>query len=348
MSQARQKLKASVFVDLNRRLLTRLEALRPPPRWRGLRLVAADSTTLRLPNWLENTEAFGLQWDSSGQFFVLARGLGLFAAASRLMLHATLAPFATSERALLVGLLQHLAPDDLLLLDRGFHAVWLFALFQQRGLPFLARIDQCGWPEVVAFLRSGEPERVIHRPVSGHSRGKARHAGAELSLTTVSFRLIRVVLPNGHLEVLATSLTDAATYPAAEFCALYHARWTIEEDFKVLKHRLRVEQFTGELPESIRQDFYAKLLLANLANALAESAHAHLPEPKAARYRPNLTYILNFLGSHLAAWLLLQCTPDLILKALTLFSKTLELLRPGRSAPRSASRVNPRPRRAYK
>jgi len=333
---------------LNQRLLARLEALRPSPRWRGFRLVAADSTTLRLPRWLENTEAFGCQYDASGEYFVLARGLGLFASASRLMLHATLAPYASSERSLLVSLLGYLTGTDLLLLDRGFPAVWLFAWLQQRGLPFLARIDQCGWPEVVAFVRSTDPERVIHRRVSAHSRRRAKANGVELTVTTVSFRLIRVLLPSGQTEVLATSLTDPIAHPAAEFDALYHARWTIEEDFKVLKHRLMVEQFTGELPESIRQDFHAKQLLANLACALADSAHAALPAAKAARYRPNLTYILNFLKDHLASWLLVQCTAECLRKALTLFSKTLELVRPGRKAPRPASRVHPRPRRAYK
>ncbi|MGY6214397.1 transposase domain-containing protein [Methylolobus aquaticus] len=51
LSQARQKLKATVFEALNERLLCSLAALQPEPRWQGLRLVATDSTTLRLPNW---------------------------------------------------------------------------------------------------------------------------------------------------------------------------------------------------------------------------------------------------------------------------------------------------------
>ncbi|RYU57200.1 hypothetical protein EWI61_13620 [Methylolobus aquaticus] len=72
------------------------------------------------------------------------------------------------------------------------------------------------------------------------------------------------------------------------FADLYHARWTIEEAFKLLKHRLHLEQFTGELPESIRQDFHAKVFTANLAQALARTTQEALPEEKAQRYRPNL------------------------------------------------------------
>ena len=64
----------------------------------------------------------------------------------------------------------------------------------------------------------------------------------------VKVRLVRVVLPSGRIEVLATSLLDSAAYPSESFAALYKSRWKIEEAFKTLKHRLHLEGFTGELP----------------------------------------------------------------------------------------------------
>jgi hypothetical protein len=91
-----------------------LNALLPEPRWRGLRWVAADSTTLRLPPWLENQAEFGVQTDSAGKAYVLARTLELFACASKLMLKTAIGRFDTSERVLLVPLLPQLGRDDLL------------------------------------------------------------------------------------------------------------------------------------------------------------------------------------------------------------------------------------------
>lgn len=84
---------------------------------------------------------------------------------------------------------------------------------------------------------------------------------------------------------------------------------TLEESFKVLKHRLNVEQFSGELPEAIRQDFHAKLFTANLAEALARSAYDTLPEDKAQRYDPNVTYVLNSLKTRLFCWLTQRVSP---------------------------------------
>lgn len=348
LSQARQKLKASAFEALNDRLLLALDTFMPEPRWRGLRLVATDSTTLRLPPWPENQAEFGVQADTSGQPYVLARALGLFATSSRRTLKAVLGRFDNAERALLIQLVPHLAQDDLLVMDRGFPALWLFSFLQQRGIPFLARLDGNAWPDVETLLRSGQRETVLTRTVTDAMRRQAQTAGVELFDPTVSFRLIKVLLPNGAIQVLATSLTDSHAFPAPDFAELYHQRWGIEEAFKLLKHRLMVEQFSGELPEAIRQDFHAKVFTANLAQALATSSHDSLPEEQKARYFPNVAYILDSLKNRLFGWLIQRVPPDEVLTLLDLYANTLERKRSGRSAPRPKSRLSPKPRRQYK
>jgi hypothetical protein len=348
VSQARQKLKATAFEALNDSLVGLLNGLLPEPRWRGLRLVATDSTTLRLPPWLENQAEFGVQTDSAGQPYVLGRALGLFACASKLMLKTAIGRFDMAERALLVPLLPQLGRDDLLIMDRGFPAVWLFTLLQQRQLPFLARMDGNQWPVVERFLRSGLAETVIQQTVSAHARRQAQAVGMTLVDKTLTLRLIKVVLATGQIEVLATSLMDAQAYPASAFAALYHARWHIEEAFKVLKHRLYLEHFTGELPESIRQDIHAKIFTANLAEALAREAYDSLPAEKAARYFPNVSYILQSLKTRLFAWLIQRVPHDQVLELIALYARTLERKRPDRKAPRPKNRITPKPRRQYR
>lgn len=341
LSQARQKLKASAFEALNQRLLGSLEAFWPEPRWRGLRPVAADGTCLRLPDWPENRAEFGIQEGQGGQPFVMARALGLFSVGAGRMLKATLAHYEAAEAALLVRLLPTLVEHDLLILDRGFPSTWLFALLRQLRRHFLARIDGAQWPEVQAFAASGLAEQRVERPVGRDARRHAQALGLELPEGSLCFRLVRVELPDGTVEILATSLLDTETYPAAEFADLYHGRWNLEEAIKLIKHRLNIEQFSGELPESIRQDFHAKILTANLAWAFAHSAKDTLPPKKAARYRPNLAYVLAQLRLRLFCWLLKRASPDDVIAILELVGKTLELKRP-----KSPSR--PKPRRQYK
>ena len=278
----------------------------------------------------------------------MARALGLFATPSKLMIETVLGRFDDAERTLRAQLLPHLASDDLLIMDRGFPAVWLFTLLQQRPLPFLARMDGNQWPAVESFLRSSLSETVITQPVSASVRRQAQAVGMTLTAKTLTFRLIKVVLSTGHIEVLATSLIDAHAYPAQAFAELYHARWHIEEAFKVLKHKLYLEQFTGELPESIRQDVHAKIFTANLAEALAREAYDTLPDNKAARYYPNVTYILNSLKTRLFSWLIQRAPHDQVLELIALYARTLERKRPDRTTPKPKNRISPRPRRQYR
>ena len=142
-------------------------------------------------------------------------------------------------------------------------------------------------------------------------RRHARALGVELPHKDIRFRLVRVELPGGGVEILATSLLDAEACPAAGFAEVCHGRWGIEEAIKLVKHRLNIEQFSGELPGSVRQDFHAKLLTASLAWALAHSARETLPPAKAARYQPNLAYVLARLRLRLFVWLLNRASPPL-------------------------------------
>lgn len=347
VSQARQKLKASAFEALNAQLLTALEHHWPEPRWQGLRLVAADATTLRLPNTPDNQAEFGAQTDPVGQTFVAAKVLGLYSTVSGRMLKTVLAGYRSAERALLMPVLAQLNVDDLLILDRGYPAAWLFAAFGQCNRHFLSRIDGAQWPEVQAFAQGEAVEQIVTRPVTAESQRSARALGIEGLPDTVTYRLIRVRQPNGKQQLLATSLLDSQRYPAHDFAELYHQRWGIEEAFKVLKHRLMIEQFSGESPEAIRQDVHAKTFTANLAKAMTYPVEQETPGQEAGkRYRPNLTYALARLRYRLFGWLLQKIEPDQVLALLDLIARTQERQRPGRSSLRH--KTQPKPRRQYK
>jgi hypothetical protein len=81
---------------------------------------------------------------------------------------------------------------------------------------------------------------------------------------------------------------------------------------------------------------------------LAREAYDSLPDDKAARYYPHVTYILNSLKTRLLGWLIQRVPHDQILSLIELYAKTLEPKRPDRKAPRPKNRLNPKPRRQYR
>ena len=238
LCQARKKLKPSAFSALCALWVRQWLAVAGEQLWHGWRVVAVDGSCLRVPSWRETQDAYGCG-PCKDYSVVMARLVGLFAVASKQMLHVQIGGYDKGERGLLVRCLHALSSTDLVVMDRGYPAWWLFALFSQKGLAFCARLDCCGCAstEVAEFLRSGKPEVIIRRRLAAKAVAQLVEAGGlrEQGLT-VHVRLLRVVLPNGRIEVLATSLLDMLVYPAQAFAALYGSRWRIEEAFDCLSY----------------------------------------------------------------------------------------------------------------
>lgn len=115
-AQTRAKLSPSAIPGLNDWLIARAEQDRFVPHWRGLRLVAADASTVR----------FGLRASHVKRAAPADQILfGLFLPGPDLMLAATLHNVhECGERQFLFGHLDRPSPDDLLLVDRGYPCRW--------------------------------------------------------------------------------------------------------------------------------------------------------------------------------------------------------------------------------
>jgi hypothetical protein len=309
----------------------------PFERWCGLRVVAADGTCLRLPSWPENVNAYGLGPQGDGSV-VMTRCVALFATATRQILGITVGRYDVGERDLLLASLDALKADDVLVLDRGYPAWWLIAALQAMGKSFCARVEGCSWPQVEKFVKSTQSDTIIERKLDVQTRKKLAALGLAVKpvmLTRV--RLVKVVLPNGRLEVLITSLVDGQRFPAEMFGPLYRSRWGVEEAFKSLKHHLDLEGFSGELPQSIEQEIHAKALMYNITQAICSEATERLEETHKAKCQVNHAYALKHASRVIACWL--RGVPEelaaMVEGVITAITKTLERRRAGRSFPRS-------------
>ncbi len=73
----------------------------------------------------------------------------------------------------------------------------------------------------------------------------------------------------GKVQILFTSLVDTRCYPIKIFADLYHSRWVVEENYKAVKCRMVLGNFTGKSPLSVYQDFHAKIFAKNLVAVIA-------------------------------------------------------------------------------
>lgn len=296
LSKARKKISEKAFIELCRELVRHIESSPDILRWNGFRLLALDGTQLRLPDVLEIVDHFGCHAECP-----MARVSQLYDPLNRLTVSAVITKNSESEREHAHQLMLDLMPGDLVIMDRGYPAIWLFRLIESLGAHFCVRMPG-NWKEVRKFIESDKKDCIV----SIDPTQTAIRECTDMGMNTGPFRLrlLKIGLSSGETEVLATSLTDFSLYKYDEFAGLYHLRWGIEEDYKIMKCRIEIENFSGKSVLSILQDFYSAVFTKNLTAFLSQNAIRTLLKigiKKKYRHSINFRYALSKVRSEFAS-----------------------------------------------
>jgi Transposase DDE domain len=292
-TQARAKLRASAFEELNRDCVLPLvygpEAAPRCQRWHGHRLLGLDGSAVRLPYSASLAQSFQVLAVHNGHGpvgprYCAGRLSVLYDLLNHVGLDGRLVSAAVGELSLAEEQLVHLEPGDVVLMDRGYTGYRLLAQMRQRGADFVSRCSRASFFTAQGlFAQNRAGQSVVTRLwADARDRAQFRKLGLPLQL---SVRFITLRLPDGQLEVLVTSLVDEPAYPTAELGLLYGRRWGQETYHFLLKSRLDLENWSGQTPAAVEQDFAATVLLANLESLLSRPAAAVLAE-RSADHQP--------------------------------------------------------------
>jgi hypothetical protein len=344
-SQARQKLKPELFVHLNTQVLTHFYAVEPDPpplqTWKGRRLLGLDGSYLNLPDTPATRRHFSVQQTPSGER-VQALACGLYDLLNQVGLKAHLGKKRAEKYFLFEQGLAATQEGDVLVCDRLFADYSVMAFCWKHDRDFVIRLPRKSFAAANAFWQSDQPEQMITlRVPASQKRFVQQHQLEE----TLQVRLVRVVLDNGEIEVLATRLRDPEGYPAAEFKAVYGWRWGVETYWDRLKNLFEVERFSGPSVRVIQQDFYGMIFLATLQSVLSHSDQAELQQASQAnRYPQQVNHSVSYaalLDSVVELLLDPHQNAEQTLQALHhLFQTNPTLRRPGRKFPRKQLRAS--------
>jgi hypothetical protein len=336
--KARKKLKSEAFTKLNMEAINYFYDHFGPKKWFGFTLLAIDGSTVKIPRTSEVENHFGVWSANSQNPCPLARISQMFDVLNKITVDAIISPKAIGERELCESHFLKLMPTDLVLLDRGYPAYWLFNLILSWGGNFCARVQVDKWIPIKKFFQSGKMQKIIYLKAPASSIAKCRELGLEP--LDLKLRLIRIELENGETEILITSLVDTEKYPREIFFDLYHHRWPIEEDYKVMKCRIEIENFTGKSVLSVYQDFHARIFSKNLTAMLAFPTRQVIEqndEDKLHQYQLNFTQTVSKMKDTIVLLFNrpLDVVKNLISALHDLFVKTVEPVRPNRKFPRN-------------
>ena len=340
-TKARAKLNPWGFKRLNEVAVTTFYQDAPYHKWKNKRILAVDGTRLALPNHSSIIKEFGQQefGPNADSKRSLAIGSVLYDCLNQICIDSDLAPYQSSERDLLMNHLEYIKEGDLLLLDRGYPCFWLLFLLTAKKIDFCVRLKEDWWLTVKDFTESNENERIVHFSLPKKDKSKLDQY-PEYQNISLPFRLIKVVLDTGEVEILCSSLLDTAEYKNDVFKELYHFRWNEEEAYKLLKSRIEVERFSGKTALSVKQDFHAKILLMTLTAAFAHPIEQKVKEEFKADEKRKFNQKINRTNALATARnsLINLFLKEIIQKTLIAYDNivfnTREIIRLGRSVPR--------------
>lgn len=339
---ARHKLKPEVFTHLNR-IVTRFFYAEADDvrRWRGHRMLSADATFLNLPDTAETRARYSLQTNQhAGAECVQALCSVLYDVLNDLGLALALTKRQGETSLLLTDLWKTTQPDDVVILDRAYADYRLLAQAVAHRRHLVVRLPRGRFSACEAFWTSDQAEQQIELacPSTADTRAYVKEHGLA---TTLTLRLVRVILPNGETEVLLTTLLDRKRYPASAFKQVYGWRWHEETFFNRFKNIFEVERFSGASPLAIEQDVRGVLLLANLESVLRQPDNVALQAEAQARETktlPQVNRAVSYvaLQERLIALLTSHRSHEEVLAELHhLFRTNPTRLRPDRQVPRT-------------
>lgn len=337
--QQRVKLKPEAFVELNEVLTDDFYTDNEFATHYGMRLLCIDGSTLELPSSEEIIQTFGV--NNEDNMIPMTRISTMYDPLNNIIISGKIEANTCDEYTLAVMMLGNIKENDLVVLDRGYGARWLFYLLQQRKAHYVVRVQRNFGHDVDSFWDTNETERIVEvLELPKKSRRKLKRMG--LDFKPFKFRLVKIVLSTGETEVLATSLLDSEKFDLKFLKETYELRWGIEVNYDHLKNHIELGNFTGYSVQVVRQDFFANILLANIQALLIRDAQEEMNKKNEDKelkyeYKINKNLSLGFLKERVVD-ILLSNKPDYFEELKELFQIEPVPIRKGRKFPRDRQR----------
>jgi hypothetical protein len=327
LSQARLKLSHTAFIELlEKAVIEVIYGDGDYERFRGHRLLALDGSSLRLPNTAETRERFGYVTHLNGNSEscggqVEAKMSVLYDVLNEIPLLGKLDQGRANDLSSSREHLELLGENDLLLADRGYTSYRFFSDIRARNAHFVVRCKSNSFRKqhkLAADDAHGDTTVKLPKP-----RGESSQTPDSLTV-----RFVQLQLPDGQIEVLATSLVNKKKYPRKIFRKLYYKRWRIETYYQTLKSRLCIDNFSGKSVEAILQDFYSTLFVSGLETLLTGEANEILSE-KSLKHPQKVNKAISFhVIKNSVMRLIFENPPDLQEQITKLFQQNPTAVRP--------------------
>lgn len=280
---ARHKLDEAIFKAVNRNILDAYASEAAQDTWRGHRLFAVDGSKLTLPRELL---AGGYTLPSDTAHYPQGLLSCLYHLHAQLPWDFDLVAQANERRCAM----QHLAvlePNDVVVYDRGYFSYHLLHQHWTTGIHAIFRLQDSGVKAIREFLASSDTDTMVTISLSAGRRRALRKTAPALGVSPLPLRLLKYEMAGTRFCVGTTLVDPQQRYPLQEFMDVYHARWGVEELYKVSKRLFTIEDFHAKTERGVKQELFAHFVLITMNRLFTNRADHQLnPEEPASEPRP--------------------------------------------------------------
>jgi hypothetical protein len=344
--QARQKLPPGLWMSLVLVLAENFQQqYAQHVRWKRFRLLMLDGSDIALPRWQRLLKHYGAAGSGKART-PQARMVMLALAQPRLPWRYEVVPQSCHEQTAAGRLLQHLAADDLVLMDRGYWSYGLFWQIQNRQAYFAIRLRAKVKLKHVKQL--GYRDELVEWTPTKRCKKKCSWAGTGLP-KSIRLRVVHYQVCGFRASAVVTNVLSPRDISRQEWvrmasvdqqghvleAGLYHRRWEIETMFKELKVVQGLEgNFRSRTPRGIEYEIGSHVLLYFLVRWLmVEAANQHDAHPLQLSFKHALQefeYLRQLLIISSPEHVRRRLLPELLLR----IAQHRIHVRPGRHFPR--------------
>jgi len=342
-SKARYKIQSDYFKDLNQLIITDYEQNSPKKLWKGYRLLAGDGSTLSLPCCKAITTYFGKH---EGTASCLAQVFILYDVLSDIVVDARISKEQVGEKTHLISSLDSLVNrNEIILLDRGFGHFNTCQLLNKQARKFCIRMSTSNTLFASRMMQLDTEDSIVDwHPSEAEISTCKKH---KLSTTPLKVRVTKITLKSGEVELLVSNLFDQQEITIADMKELYNYRWNVEEGYKKLKSKLKIEYFGCKKPEGVLQEFYAHIFLMNfiaIVTAVAQDSINEKTKHRKQQYKCNWQNAYRFVRETIIELLAVKNIKKILDKLLQQIESSVIAIRKNRTFKRKTRGTKPKPR----
>ena len=230
-----------------------------------------------------------------------------------------------------------LSANDVVVYDRGYYAYEMLHAHAIRGLHavFWMKRKTTGI-DVDCFIHGSRRDTVIEVVPRQRTLTRLRRRNPGAAFGPHRLRLVKYAVGD-TVFILGTTLLDRDPYSIDQLSDLYHARWGIEERYKVSKQLMEVEDFHGQSERGVKQELYACFTLIAMTRLFANHGEDHvnggLPNDGKPLMQTNFKHGLAAVAANIESLLLQQASAlrETVARMVGEIVRCRQRLRPGRS-----------------